>query len=67
MVRLPIGTLITCIVTALVCVGGWGQNDQTPTLENNRPPVEINGRPVYTVGGHVIPPRRIYTPDPRVL
>ena len=63
MIRLPIGTL-TCIAIALVCVGVWGQNDQTPTLENNRQPVEINDRPVYRVGGHVIPPRAIYAPDP---
>ena len=64
MIRLPIGRLITCIAIALVCVGVWGQNDQTPTLGNSRQPVEINGSPVYTVGGHVVPPRRIYTPDP---
>ncbi len=62
---LPIGPLMTCIAITVICVGVSGQNgQQPPRRERNEPPLDVQGRPVYWVGGDVIAPHATYAPDP---
>ena len=52
-------------IACLLISGALAQNDQrSATASDNPTPVYIHGEPVYKVGGGVIAPRAVYTPDP---
>lgn len=57
--------LIICTIIPFLAAGTWAQNDQAlPSVEDKGGPVFIHGEPVYRVGGDVLAPRAIFSPDP---
>ena len=57
--------LIICTIIPFLAAGTWAQNDQAlPGVEDKGGPVFIHGEPVYRVGGDVVAPRAILSPEP---
>jgi len=57
--------LIICTIIPFLAAGTWAQNDQAlPGVEDKGGPGFIHGEPVYRVGGDVVAPRAIFSPEP---
>lgn len=57
--------LIICTIILFLAAATWAQNDQAlPRAADKSGPVFIHGEPVYRVGGDVLAPRAIFSPDP---
>jgi TonB family protein len=60
-----IGKLIFCVAVAPLAAGAWAQSHQRPPgTVDEAGPTYIHGELVYRVGGDVIAPHAVYTPDP---
>jgi TonB family protein len=56
-------SLLVLSMTLVVAMGAWPQDIQSHSSDKAEP-VFINGEPVYKVGGDVVAPHPVYSPDP---